>query len=162
MQVSNVNEGSMKRPLITVPVVYSLYFTATRNPLTLGCHVGLDPQRDHFALEIPTCWYRKSLPDPTRLPADPPRSLTDPTRAQHEQVEYWSCWGSCWPCTFHVVCVNFIRVRWPTRTQFLVEYGVILKAYIPLQRKITWVRSLRWVQPPTREVRIADTNMLVS
>ena len=26
-------------------------------------------------------------------------------------------------CTFHVVCVSFICVRWPTQTQFSVEYG---------------------------------------
>ena len=31
--------------------------------------------------------------------------------------------GLCWPCRFHVVCVNFVYVWWPTRTRFLVEYG---------------------------------------
>ena len=42
---------------------------------------GLDPQRDHLALEIPTCWYPKSLANPTQSLTDPTRSLTDPTRA---------------------------------------------------------------------------------
>ena len=37
---------------------------------------------------------------------------------QRDQVEYMSRWvplrwGSRWPCTFHVVCVNFIRVYYP-------------------------------------------------
>ena len=27
----------------------------------LGPHVGLDPQRNDFALSLPTCWYIKSL-----------------------------------------------------------------------------------------------------
>ena len=42
------------------------------------------PQCNHFALDIPTCWYLKSLADPTGSIADPKReaSLT-----QHKQVE---------------------------------------------------------------------------
>ena len=32
--------------------------------------------------------------------------------------------GLHWPCRFHVVCVNFIGVGQPTRTQFPVEYGL--------------------------------------
>ena len=31
-----------------------------------------------------------------------------------------------WPCTFNFVCVDFIRVGWPTRTPFPVEYGLNL------------------------------------
>ena len=47
---------------------------------------------------------------------------------QRESVEYRLRWvpnakSSSWPCIFHVVCVNFICVRWPTQKQFSVEYG---------------------------------------
>ena len=30
--------------------------------------------------------------------------------------------GSHWPCRFHVVCVNFVRVGSPMRSWFLVDY----------------------------------------
>ena len=48
---------------------------------------------------------------------------------QCESVEYRLPWvpnakSSRWPCTFHVVCVNFICVWCPTQTQFSVEYGL--------------------------------------
>ena len=48
---------------------------------------------------------------------------------QRESVEYRLRWvpstkSSRWPCTFHVVCVSFICVRWPTQMQFSVEYGL--------------------------------------
>ena len=32
--------------------------------------------------------------------------------------------SSCWACTFHVVCVNFICVGYPTQASFWVEYGL--------------------------------------
>ena len=79
-------------------------------PLAVGCRIGLDPQHNHLALEIPTCWSSKSLADPTQSLAGPMQSLTDPTRPQCKQVEYslgrlgspWvpSRWCSHWPCTF--------------------------------------------------------------
>ena len=45
------------------------------------------------------------------------RHLTQ--KNQRESVEYRLRWvpnakSLRWPCTFHVVCVNFICVRWPT------------------------------------------------
>ena len=40
--------------------------------------------------------------------------------------------------------------------------GINNKAYIPLQRETTLVRSSYWVLPPMRRVRFADINMLVS
>ena len=43
-------------------------FHCNAKPLALGLRVGLDPQRDNFKLGIPTCWYLKSLADPTRPP----------------------------------------------------------------------------------------------
>ena len=46
---------------------------------------------------------------------------------QRKQVEYKWCWvpnmrGWRWAGTFHVVCVNFVRIGYPTRTRFSVEY----------------------------------------
>ena len=49
--------------------------------LALGRHIVLDLQCDHFVLEIQTCWYHKSLVDPTRV-----------TITQRELVEYRLCW----------------------------------------------------------------------
>ena len=34
-------------------------------------HVGLDPQLNNFVLSISTCWYLKSLVEPTRPPSQP-------------------------------------------------------------------------------------------
>ena len=65
-------------------------FYCNAKPLALGRRVGLNPQRDHSALEIPTCWCPKSLADPTQSLTDPTQSLTDPMRPQREQVEYRS------------------------------------------------------------------------
>ena len=48
-------------------------FHCNTKPLALGHRVGLDPQRNDFTLPIPTCWYRKSLTDPTKKPMDPTR-----------------------------------------------------------------------------------------
>ena len=55
------------------------------------------------------------------------RHLTQNT--QRESVEYRLRWvpnakSSRWPCTFHVVCVYFICILWPTQTQFSVKYGL--------------------------------------
>ena len=62
--------------------------------------------------------YTKSLADQTQILTDPTQSLVSQTRAYNAQrmrVEYrshWvsSGWGSHWPCRFHVVCVNYIRM----------------------------------------------------
>ena len=56
------------------------YILLQYKPFALRPCVGLDIQRDDFALEIPTCWYLKSLTDPTRSPMDP-------MQAQRKQVE---------------------------------------------------------------------------
>ena len=36
-------------------------FHCDAKPFVLAPRVGLDPQRHHFALGIPTCWYLKTL-----------------------------------------------------------------------------------------------------
>ena len=40
-------------------------FHCKAKPLALGSSVSLVPQRDDFALPIPTCWYPETLVDPT-------------------------------------------------------------------------------------------------
>ena len=81
-----------------------------------------EPQRDNFALPIPTCWYLKSLADPTRGPTDP---TWDPTWLVEYRLRWvpWR-WGLHWACTFHVVYFLFPRVGYPKRTQFPVAYGL--------------------------------------
>ena len=49
------------------PILY-----CNAKPFALGRHVSV-PQLDHFALDIPTCWYPKSLADPTQVPMNPTR-----------------------------------------------------------------------------------------
>ena len=56
-------------------------FHCNAKPLALGPRVGLDPQRDDFALGIRTCWYLKTLADPTQSLTDPKRSLARPMQA---------------------------------------------------------------------------------
>ena len=43
--------------------------------------VGSGPQHERFALLIPTCWYLKSLADPTPTLEYPTPTTVDPTRA---------------------------------------------------------------------------------
>ena len=62
-------------------VEYGLIIHCNANGFDMRPRVGLDPQRVHFTLEIPTCWYLKTLADPTQASADPTRASADPTRA---------------------------------------------------------------------------------
>ena len=80
--------------------MFNPIFHCNAKLLILGTCVGLDPQQQYFALPIPTCWYLKSLADPTRattdptrVPTDPLQALTDPTQAKRKQVEYRSRWS---------------------------------------------------------------------
>ena len=54
-----------------------------------------------------------------------------PTRAYNAQHEPHGTRdvGLHWACIFQVICVNFIRVGYPTKTRSLVEYG--LKSQYP-------------------------------
>ena len=62
---------------------------------------------------------------------------------QRELVEYRLRWvpnakSSRWPSTFHVVCVRFICVSWPTQTQFSVEYGLKMLWHIFQSKEIVF------------------------
>ena len=66
-----------------------------------------------------------SLVDLTPSFADPTPSMADPAQASG----IWFALGTRdlglrWACSFHVVCVHFVCVGYPTRTQFPVEYGL--------------------------------------
>ena len=54
--------------------------------------------------------------------------VTPNAKPQRKPMKYRLSWVSnarllCLSCTFHVACAYFIRVGYPTRTQFAVEYG---------------------------------------
>ena len=55
---------------------------------------------------------------------------------QRDSVEYRLHWVPNtflrWACTFHILCIDFICVWWPTQIQYPVEYG--LKTYIKILR----------------------------
>ena len=89
-------------------------FHCNAKPLALGRRVGLDPQRDLFALETPTCWYPKANAKHYR----PTQTLKDPTRIPHgPNASQWNivhvgspCIGACvGHVHFMLFCVNFIR-----------------------------------------------------
>ena len=66
---------------------------------------------------------RRVLPD-----ANPKICVLPDVKPKRKPVEYRLRWvpgvGSLrWACTFHIFCVDFICVGWPTQTQFSVEYG---------------------------------------
>ena len=87
-------------------------FRCDAKPFALGTGIGLDPQRHTFALPIPTCLYLKRL-----------KICVTHRKPQRESVEYSLRWVpnakfSSWPSTFHVFCVDFICVWWPTQTQY--------------------------------------------
>ena len=89
-------------------------FHCNANLLALVLCVGYSPQRQGFVLQIPTCWYLKSLADPTQSLADPTRSLADPTRAcnaQRELVEYGLHWvRKSSVCAWHVHFMLFVSI----------------------------------------------------
>ena len=87
--------GSRINRVVSVLFVYPI-FDQNANPFTLGSRVGLYPEYKHYALLIPTCWYEKSLRQPT-------------TRAGGI---YFALENLHWHWVrFHVVCVNFVCVR---------------------------------------------------
>ena len=60
---------------------------------------------------------------PCGLNANPNQLLNPHCEPQRELVEYSHVWQlSRWVCRFHVVCLVFVRIRWPMQTRFLVEY----------------------------------------
>ena len=60
----------------------------------------------------------------SKKPHGPNTSHYEP-KASHNRTNASPRWGSHWLRRFCVVCVNFIRVGYTTRTQFSVEYGLL-------------------------------------
>ena len=69
-----------------------------------------DDQSNYFALPIPTCWYQKNLPDPTRIIVDPMRGPNTKPNASWWNIAcighicvgialgmLISCCSFCWP-----------------------------------------------------------------
>ena len=50
--------------------------------------------------------------------------VTPNANPERKSVEYWWIWGMHWSCTFHVVCVNFSCVGYPTQTSFQWNIGL--------------------------------------
>ena len=101
-------------------------FHCNEKLLEFGLCVGSGPQREEFLLVIPTCWYLKSLVDPTQRPPDPTRAPTrPPTRANGIKFELGTRGLDLrWPCTFQVILYQF-NSRWlPNTLLILVEYGL--------------------------------------
>ena len=94
--------------------------------------VGQYPQLESFAMGIPTCWYLETLkfvlpPTPTLKFELPPTQTPNANRLNIGRVGSPTQNSHIGPCMFHVVCVSFTCVGWPTRKQFPVEYGLIDK-----------------------------------
>ena len=65
--------------------------------------------------------------------------VTPNANPQREQVEYMSRWVSKakflrWPCTFHFLCVDFIRVG----SRFSAEYGIQISDF----QMIIWIHFI--------------------
>ena len=118
--------------------------------LALGTFALPDTKDDTFALPdamIPTCWYllRWVTHIFCVLPNTKPKSyvLTD-AKPKRKPVEYRLRWvpgvGSLrWACTFHIFCVDFICIGWPTQTHFSVEYGL----YCFILGKVIWSYTMQ-------------------
>ena len=100
--------------------------------LASGVGVRQCPQHQNFVLGIPTCWYLGA--NANLKFASPPTQNVKFALAltQNPSASQWNigCVGfqmqiySRWACTFHIFCVDFIYVWWPTQTQYPVEYGL--------------------------------------
>ena len=100
------------------------YIPLRRKIFVLGPCVGLEPQRQNFALGIPTCWYLKTrkfvLPRTPNLKF----GLPPTPNPKRKSVEYRLRWlqntnFSRWPCTFlfclcrfHSLWVPFFSEMW--------------------------------------------------
>ena len=68
--------------------IFKPIFHCDAKPLASGPCVGLQPQRDDFALPIPTCWYLKM-----RKQSMPNLKFAAPNaRPKCKSVEYRLCW----------------------------------------------------------------------
>ena len=89
--------------------------------LASGVGVGQCPRRQNVVFEIPTCWYLGANAK-CKVCVTPNAKLkiciSPDANPRRQSVEYKWRWVpntrfSRWPCTFHVVYVNFICVGHP-------------------------------------------------
>ena len=103
----------------------------------LGPCVGLDPQRQNFALGIPPCWYLKTRKSPTRYLKFVLPPMPNPNASQRNI----GCVGSQTQISRigHVhsmfFCVDFICVGYPTQTRF--QWNMDLRRHVLCQMKET-------------------------
>ena len=106
----------------------SLYSTATQNPLRWGFALG-----NTSNLSILRWVYQHVGIQNTKICVTPKAQhkicITPNLKPQREPMKYRLRWVPNakllrWLCTFHVVCAHFIRIGYPMRTRFAVEYGL--------------------------------------
>ena len=102
----------------TIRKTFKPIFHCDAKYMASGVGVGQCPQRQNFALEIPTCWYILALPNAkicVTSDAKPKICVSPDANPRRESVEYrwrWAFWrwGWHWACTFHIFCVDFICI----------------------------------------------------
>ena len=113
------------------PSLLSLYSTRTQNTWRRGLALGNAPDARFLRYptqNIPTCWYILALP-PTPIPnANPKICVTPDANPRRQSVEYRWRWvptqnAGVGHVYFIFLCRFHLRL-YPTRTQFLVEYGL--------------------------------------
>ena len=109
-------------------------FHCHANPFVLGPCIGLSPQSETFALPIPTCWYMKSLVDPTRVSIYPTQVIMNPTLViitQRELVEYrWRWFPHVKARVDHVDFMLFVSISFAFSFQWNMGFILSLIVFI--------------------------------
>ena len=105
----------MKGNIFIYLLMSSAYIPLRRKVIRVGSSCWLRPPTPQFRVEDTNMLVSKNAKICFTPNAKPKICVTPNVNPQRESVEYrlhWvSCrWGSCWACTFDVVCVNFICV----------------------------------------------------
>ena len=108
-------------------LISKAYIPLRRKTIHVGSSRWLRPPTPQFRVGDTNMLVSKDAKMCVTPNANAKICVTPNSNPQREQVEYRWRWvpnvrGWRWPCRFHVVCVHFIRVGWPT--QFPEEYGL--------------------------------------
>ena len=77
----------------------------------------LSPTKGYFALPIPTCWFPKTLADPTRANNAQQESIMPNVSPKSEPMEYSSRWvPESWVCFMHVHFMLFVSISFALGT----------------------------------------------